>query len=270
VKRKIRAIGLMLLAAMPLLADPARADDRADDATLDRAVALSKTGDLAGGLALCETILAHNPNHENALLWAAELNFYMNNLDVARGRIERLVKVAGNYLVAWELMVQITQAQGDLERRDEAIKRLKLAISTALDPTIRLKSDFIRDRIPLANGAVQAVDYFARGGSDFTRYQFAYGDPRLDPEHGLLLRTDQDTTQNWSETALLPQEKQLFHLDMVDPTPSGGQKVAIYAYYVGEPDYDTVRAKVLEILRGTAQPVAGEPGSLQGIMKAAR
>jgi hypothetical protein len=115
VKRKIRAIGLMLLAAMPLLlSDLARADDRADDATLDRAVALSKTGDLAGGLALCESILAHNPNHENALLWAAELNFYMNNLDVARGRIERLVKVAGNYLVAWELMVQITQAQGDL------------------------------------------------------------------------------------------------------------------------------------------------------------
>jgi hypothetical protein len=82
-----------------------------------------------------------------------------------------------------------------------------------------------------------------------------------------LLRTDQTTTEHWSETALLPQDKQLFHLDLVDPKPEGGENVSIYQYYVGEPDYDTVRAKVMQILNGEAQPLSGAPGSLQGLLK---
>jgi hypothetical protein len=114
---------------------------------------------------------------------------------------------------------------------------------------------------------VTVLDFFLRGGTDFVRYQFGYGDPHQSPEKGLLLRTDAATTEIWADTALLPQDKQLFHLDLIDPTPEGGTKVAVYEYYVGEPDYDTVRVKVMQILRGEAQPMSGEPGSLQGILK---
>jgi len=89
----------------------------------------------------------------------------------------------------------------------------------------------------------------------------------MNPGKGLLLRTDAATTENWSATALLPAEKQLFHLDLVDPGPQGRDKVAVYQYYVGEPDYDAVRIKVLQILRGEVQPLAGEPGSLSGVLK---
>ena len=46
-----------------------------------------------------------------------------------------------------------------------------------------------------------------------------------------------------------------------------GDKVAVYHYYVGEPDYDTVRAEVMRILRGEVRPLSGEPGSLSGILK---
>jgi hypothetical protein len=191
----------------------------------------------------------------------------MGTTDVARGRLERLVKLSGNYFSAWELMVQVAQRQGDLARRDEAIARVNLAIATAIDPEIRQKSDFIRDEIKTVRGDLKVVDFFARGGSDFTRYQFALGDPATNPDIGLFLRTDEITTQNWSDAALLAADKQLFYLVMVDRNPDGTMKSANYEYYVGEPDYDTVRAKVMQILRGQVQPLSGEPGGLQGIVR---
>lgn len=238
-----------------------------DQAQSERAIAVFNKGNTAGALAMVESVLAHSPNHENALFYSAMCNFHLGNVEAARGRLERLVKVSGNFFAAWELMVQVTQAQGDLARRDEAIARLKIAITTAIDPAIRDRSDFVRDRIPVGDDGVSGVDYFARSGSDFTRYQFNLGDPRLDPDHGIMLRTDQATTENWSETALLPPDTQLFHLDLVYPRPQGGDDVAIYQYYVGEPDYDTVRAEVLKILRGEVQPLSGDAGTLAGILK---
>jgi tetratricopeptide (TPR) repeat protein len=238
-----------------------------DDADLDRAAAMYNKGDAAGALAVVESVLAHAPENENALYRSALFNFQLNNVEAARGRLERLAKISGNYFAAWELMVQVTQAQGDLARRDDAIERMKIAIRTALDPAIRHKADFIRDRIRIGDKTLSAADYFERGGSDFTRYQFSFGDPRMAPDTGLLLRTDALTTENWADTALMPQDKQLFHLDMVDTKPGGDERTAVYEYYVGEPSYDAVRAKVMRILRGEAMPLAGEPGSLQGIMK---
>jgi hypothetical protein len=147
------------------------------------------------------------------------------------------------------------------------LQQVKVAINSALDPAIRRKSDFIRERIPTPEGDIVVLDFFERSGSDFTRYQYFKGDPQANVDAGLLLRTDAVTTQNWAATALLAQDKQLFHLDLVDQVPGGGEKVAIYQYYVGQPDFDTVNAKVMQILRGEVQPLSGTPGSLQGILK---
>ena len=266
--RAIHAVRPMLAAAVLMsLSLSAGAQPTPDQAKLKRAVATFSKGDAPGALALAEEVLGHSPEDVDALYFSAMFNFRMGNVDAARGRLERVVKIAGNFFAGWELMVQVAQAQGDLVRRDDAIDRLKTAIATAIDPEIRHRVDFIRDRIPVGDQVLSAMDYFMRGGGDFTRYQFSLADPRMDADHGLLLRTDAATTENWSLTALLPPDKQLFHLDLVDPRPEGGDRVAIYKYYVGEPDYDTVRADVMRILRGEDQPLSGEPGSLSGILK---
>jgi hypothetical protein len=260
---------LPFVVAVPWLVAPALTwgQSAPDMAILDRAVTTFNNGDRIQGLAMVEGVLAHAPENMDALYRSALFNSKMGNNDAARGRLERLAKVSGNFYACWELMAQVTQAQGDLARRDQAIERLKIAISTAIDPEIRRKGDFIRDRIPTHGGELVVTDYFDRGGSDFTRYQFLIGDAHIEPDRGLLLRTDAVTTDDWKQTALMPPDKQLFHLDMVDLKPEGGEKLAIYQYYVGEPDYDTVRAKVMEVLRGEAQPLSGEPGSLQDVLK---
>jgi hypothetical protein len=266
--RSIHAVRLMMAAAVLMsLPSPAEAQIDRDSAELNRATATFDKGDTAGALAQAEDVLTRSPEHQSALYMSAVFNFQLGNADAARGRLERLVTLAGNYFAAWELMVQVTQVQGDLARRNEAIARLKVSIASAIDPEVRHKAEFIRDRIQVGDRAVLAADFFLCGGSDFTRYQFTLGDPRMDPDHGLLLRTDAETTMNWSITSLLPPDKQLFHLDLVDVRPEGGERVAIYQFYVDEPDYDTVRADVIKILRGEMQPLAGEPGSLAGILK---
>jgi tetratricopeptide (TPR) repeat protein len=238
-----------------------------DAAVYDRAASAFQNGDSAAALALLEGILARSPENANALYFSALVHFHMGNLDAARGRLERAVRLAGNFFAAWELMVQVAQAQGDLVRREEAIDRLKIAVATAIDPEIRRKGDFIRDRIRVGDQDLAVVDYFVRGGNDFTRYQIGPGDPRTHPDRGFLLRTDTVTTENWKDTALLPPDTQLFHLDLVEAGPDGADKVAIYQYYVGEPDYDTVRAEVMRILRGESRPLSGVPGKLAGSLK---
>lgn len=256
-----------VVALLLTLAPPAFAQAGHDTADLERALTIFNKGDQTGGLALVEGVLAHAPENLDALFRSAQFNLEMGNLDAARGRLERLVKLSGNYFAAWELMVQVTQGQGDLSRRDEALNRVKLAISTAIDPEIRGKTEFVRDTIFTSLGDLHVVDFFTRGGSDFTRYQFALGDPRMDPDVGIFLRTDEHTTETWSSTALLASDKPLFYLEMVDRAPNGGLISTMYQFYVGEPDYDTVRATVMQILRGEAPPLAGDPGGLQGVIK---
>lgn len=252
---------VVFLLSVMVAASPARAQ------TLEHARDAFTRGDAAAALAETEQILTQNPQEPNALYLAASIHFHMGNIDVARGRLERAVKLTGNFAAAWELMVQITQAQDDLEKRDEAITRMKLAIGSAIDPRIRRTATFIRDRIRVNDKTLLVADHFGRGGSDFTRYQFSLGDPLMNPGTGLILRTDAATTEAWAATALLAQDGQLFHLDMVEAGEGNARKVAIYEYYVGEPGYDTVRATVMKILRGEIQPLSGEPGSLAGLLK---
>ena len=266
--RSIDSIRLLwvILALVGFLSGAQAQTDR-DTAETDRAIQEFDKGNTIAALSMTEAVLSRSPDHPQALFRSALFNFHLNNLEAARGRLERLVRVSGSFFSAWELMVQVTQAQGDLERRNEAVDRVKIAIHSALDPEVRRRADFARERIRTPAGDVVVVDFFERSGSDYTRYQFIKGDPRTNVDIGLVLRTDAVTTQNWEVTALLPPDKQLFHLDLVDPVPGGGEKVAIYQYYVGQPDFDTVNAKVMQILRGEVQPLSGEPGSLQGILK---
>ena len=222
---------------------------------------------LVVGLAAAEQALATSSNDYNALYNSAMFNLQLGNLLPARGRIEQLVKTTGNSYLAWELLAQIAQNQGDLERRNEAVRRIPAMIRSAVDPTIRRKTSFARDRIATPGFDLLVNHYFESGGMEFTRYLFFLVIPGAPANRLLALRTDVATTDNWAATALIPPDQPLFHLDMVDTAQGNPDKVAIYEYYVGEPDYDTVRATAMKILRGEARPLSGQPGSLAGILR---
>ena len=259
VTRMLALSGLLFASAPPVFAQGID--------SVEHAAAAFDSGDAKGAMAELEKILAREPESAGALYQAARVTFRLGDVAQARAYLEKAVKRAGNYASAWELMTQITQEQGDLARRDEAIARLKLAIGSAIDPAIRRMGSFVRDVLRIENKQMAGLDFFVHGGGDFTRYQFSLIDPARPPNAFLLLRTDVATTENWAVTSMLPPDTVLFHLDMVDKAADGTEKVAIYEYYRGEPDYDTVRVTVLKALRGEIQPLSGQPGSLAGILK---
>lgn len=237
------------------------------EATDEHATARYNEGDIAGAVEEFQRVLAKAPDDPRALYLGAAGNLELGRLAQARALADRLVKISGGFVISWELMAQIAQGQGDLKRRDEAIDEVKMAIRTAVNPAVRAKGSFIRDRIAAKGGALAATEFFLAAGTDFTRYQINWVTPEKNGETALLLRTDSATTQTWAETALMPPEKLLFHLDMVTPKEGGEPDVATYAYFVGEPAYDAVRAKVLEILQGKLKPQSGKSGALEGILR---
>src|SRR3954453_470474 len=222
--RSINSIRLILVIWVLMgLVSAAPSQTASDSTEIGRAVQEFDRGNPSPALSLVETVLSRSPDDVQALFHSPRFNFHRNNLEAARGRLERLIKLSGSYFAAWELLAQVTQAQGDLARRNEALEQVKVAIHSALDPEIRRKGVFIRERIPTPAGDLFAADYFERRGTDFTRYQFGLRDTPANVDLGLVLRTDTETTRNWEVTALLAPEKQLFHLDLVDPLPGGGQ-----------------------------------------------
>ena len=268
VTMKIFGSALVAIAlSIVLLPATSRAEPATNPPELARAAEAYGRGNIAAALKSVEELLARSPANPAALFQAAEYNFRMGDFAAARARLENLVKLPSFPLEGMELLVVVAQAQGDRTRRDDLLNRLRYEIGPAERPRIKTRSDIVRDRIPIPGGEIVAVEYFQRNGMDFTRYLFSPYDPRARPDLGILLRTDLITTNNWANTALLPDNKALFHLDLVEQDADGSKKTGIYQYYVGEPDYDTVRAKVMEILRGDAKPVAGEPGKLAGILK---
>lgn len=221
---------------------------------------------MSNELAAAEKTLASSPNDVSALFTSALQNLRLGNLGPARARAEQLVTASGNAFAAWELLAQVAQNQGDKDRRDRAVQMLPTIMRTSLDMSLRRKPDFTRDRIQTRDFELLVSHFFESRDGDYTRYLFYPNIPGTLIHRGLALRTDTQTTETWAQTSLVPSDAPLFHLDMIDPGEGGADKVAIYEYFVGEPDYDTVRAKVIKILRGEAQPLSGQPGSLSGIM----
>lgn len=259
-------LGSMAAAAMPA-AYPAFAQTSPPADTVEHAAAAFDKGDATGARAELDRILAREPGNVNALFQSARVDFLLGHAEPARTRLEQVVKRAGNFASAWELMAQIAQEQGDLERRDEAIERLKLAIGSAIDPAIRRMGGFVREVIRVGDRRMGVLDLFVHGGTDFTRYQFSMIGSGPASGAFLVLRTDSVTTETWAANSMLPPDTLLFHLDMVDKAADGPERVAVYEYYVSEPNYDVVRATALKALRGEMQPLSGQPGSLAGILK---
>jgi hypothetical protein len=153
-------------------------------------------------------------------------------------------------------MVQAYQAAGETDNRDGAIQSLYDAWHTTLDPQIQSQVAFRRDRIFGPQHTLVGLQTLDSGGDDILRFLFQ---PVDDAHHLIVVRADNDTNTRWRESDLIPPSTVVYHLDTVEQLPSGKTSERSYEFYLEPPDYDVVRAKVLQILSGTIKPTNGEP-----------
>jgi tetratricopeptide (TPR) repeat protein len=247
----------LLIAALLLPAGMARAADPPVDQK--QAMALLRDGKRQEALHAFDAIIAARPPDPSQALYAASvIDLEDGDWQAAKPYVERLVKLRPSSFPAWELMIQVDQAAGDLDDRDASIQSLHTAWDEARDPAIRSRVSFIRDRIAGAKHTLIAQETLDPGGGDILRFLFQPRDEEGQARHVIVVRSDDATNERWRENGTVPDGTAVYHLDTVDQLADGQSVVRPYKYYLQSPDYDQVRAEVVEILAGTAQPLTGQ------------
>lgn len=231
----------------------------AEPVTQADAMALLSEGKRQEALRAFDSILAANPTDPSVALFVASLlSLEDGDWRIARPRVRQLVRLRPASLQAWELLIQMDQAAGDLPERDAAVRSLYTAWRSALDPAARARVSFTRDRIFGARHTLLAQETLDPGGDDIVRFVFLPTDDAMNPVHLIMVRADNETNMRWRDNGTVPSGTIVYHLDSVERLADGRQAVRPYEYYLEPPDYDRVRAKVAEILSGAALPLAGE------------
>lgn len=254
--RAVILLAMLLSVAPP----PARADEVAP--TVAAAAALYDKGQKDESLRMAEAILQKTPNDFGALYLAARIEQDKGHVEKALKYAETLGKDYRGVVVSWELLAQLYQATGQLDRRDSAVRELISTQRSALDPAVRARPYILRDRIDAYGHSVVTRENFDTGGNDYIKYLFVPVQEMAEPSKALLLIADDALTQSWIESGMLPAGKRLFHLDSIYRIDGNTQGHTVYQIYTDLPDYDTIRAKVLEIMSGKAKPLSGQQGGL--------
>lgn len=226
------------------------------------AVTLYQSGKREEALAVAEAELSKNPTDLAALVISTRVAQELGRLEAASRWATQLTRHHPGFTPGWEMATQVYQASGELKLRDEALKQLVATQAASLDRDLRTRRFVLRDRIDAHGHVVVAQDHVDTGGPDAIRYVFIPERELSAPKTFLVVLTDTHTTETWRESGILSRDKRLFHLDSIFTRPDGRQGRGIYATYADLPDYDTIRAKVLEILSGKAKPLSGEVGGL--------
>ncbi len=255
-------VAVAVLLAPPLLSVPSSAQSG------ERVMVLFQDGDMTGALAEALAVLKTAPNEPRALFVAARVNQDEGRLAEALRHAEALTRHHPGLVLAWEVALQVYQANGDRPQRDWALKQLIATQAASLDRAQRGRQFIIRDRFAAFGHVLLVQEHFDTGGPDSVRFLFLLEKESTSPRNVLVVQTDSHTTENWREAGILGPGRRLFHLDSIFETRPGGQNrgdtpgVAMYATWADPPDYDAVRAKVLEVMSGKVKPMSGQAGGL--------
>lgn len=242
---------LLMMSGAGMAADP--------PVNQDQAMALLRDGKRQEALHAFDTIIASQPPDPSpALFVASVIDLEDGNWRLAKPYVEQLVKLRPSSFPAWELMIQVDQAAGDPQDRDAAIQSLYTSWRSALDPQIQARVSFARDRIVGPKHTVVAQETLDPGGDDILRFLFQPQDEEGQSRHLIVVQSDSQTNERWREDGTVPYGTVVYHLDTLEQLANGRTAAVPYEYYLDAPDYERVRAKVVEILAGTAQPLTGQ------------
>ena len=241
---------LLLLSGTVLGAEP--------PVTSDQAMALLQAGKRDEARHAFEAIIAAGPHDPSDML------FTLGNMDLEDGRwqdakplVEQLMNLRPASYTGWELMIQVDQAAGEFDDRDAAIQSLYTAWKSALDPAIRARVAFVRDRIFGPKHTLVAQETLEPIGDDILRFVFEPADELGQEHHLIVVKSDSETNERWREDGTVSYLTIVYHLDTVDQLPDGRLQARPYEFYLEPPDYNKVRATVTRILDGSVQPLTG-------------
>lgn len=218
-----------------------------DVAQYDRAIDLSVEGRFHDAIELMEQIRTREPDNPG-VLWNLGVWYFET------GRLSEALDTWNALRVIdpddWRVRAKLVQIYQALERFDQ--RDLERAALWSLADTIDAAM-YCRDQFDVDGRRVMAFEYFEPGGANRVVLRFAVlGDDGEEVYH-YLLASRESTTLMAREAGQIGDGERMYHLDR--------QKDGVrssYGFYMRQPSYDTVRARVERAMRKLANPIGEE------------
>ena len=203
---------------------------------------------------LLEQVTQAAPDDINAFYNLGQTCQNLGQTEKALNAFEQVVKLEPRDWQALAKTVQLNQALGRTEQRDkqrEAIFKLR---KTGVIKSLNEEPLYCRDQFSAGGEKVMAFEYFELKGEMAVRYSFNILDETGQNQKFRISLGSYDMTNAISrEQGELAEGERLFHLDGYYP---GGMHRTFGFFDDGEPDYDTVKKMVIEILEGDRSSIS--------------
>jgi tetratricopeptide (TPR) repeat protein len=174
---------------------------------------------------------------------------------------ERLVEIDPKDWEGHAKLVQAYQATGDRERRDRHRDTLFDLRRQGVDEELSKLKQYRRDQFEVEGKSVLVFESFALEGDHAVLYSFVVLKPgTAEEDYNISLGSDETTNKVAHELGEIGPNDRLFHLD--GNYPDGSHR--LFGMHKNAPPYETVRDKVVEILKNKEKPLSGSiPGGTQ-------
>jgi len=245
-RRQLAILPLLLLLAVSASGQPA---SPTPEEQFSKAAAFMEKSQFTEAVPILEALAREYENED--IFWnlgLAETEIHAN--DKALNAWLEYRKVAPNDWRGRAKLVQAYQALGDPKARDEERAELVRLWEKGEDADLRKEATFCREQIIEANRRVFVLEYFRPAGEYRVVYSFQVRAPGAENFHISLGSYDGTNQIGW-ESGTRPRSVRLYHLDLYRP-----KLHETYAFYDGQPSYETVRAAVMSILAGESKAMS--------------
>jgi len=235
--------GLLSFACILMLLSPLGAQNTPDSApTLDQGLATLRAGRPGQALAIFQQILAADPNNAVADLYAATAAMEQYNGPLAVQYAEKARQLDPQSWKIHTTLVAAYAAAGMKPQRDQERETLAKLHATGA-PDARAANGFLLEMFAIGSARVDAVQYFEPVGRFHTYYRFIVHQPSTAAPQEIDVQSDDFDQKSWAQAhpAQAAAGERQFQL-----TAANG--AANYRMFSGKPDYDAVRAMVVQVL----------------------
>jgi tetratricopeptide (TPR) repeat protein len=214
--------------------------------TVDQGLAALRAGQPAQALAIFQQILAADPNNAVADLYAATAALEQYNGPLAVQYAEKARQLDPRSWKIHTTLVAAYAAAGMKQQRDDERALLAKLHATGA-PDARQANGFLLEMFQVGSLDVNAIQYFEPMGRFRTYYRFLVRDPATHASRELDVQSNDFDEKSWAaaHSAQAAAGDRQFQI-------TGAAGSADYRMFSGRPDYDQIRAMIVNILQ--AQP----------------
>ncbi|MES0490582.1 MAG: tetratricopeptide repeat protein [Leptospirales bacterium] len=198
-------------------------------------------------------VIQMKPDHVSAHYNLGQLYQTLGKHEKALASFSKVIELDENDWRALTKIIQESQALGNKKERDAAREKLYSLYKNDKSKKLTKQGFYIRDQFDVKSGKVFVLEYFELNGKMPKKYIFKlYEHSSEDSEFYISLGSYEGTNTIAREIGDIGPDERMYHLDGYE---SNGTHYT-YTFFKSEPDYDMVKALVLEILSDKFKPVS--------------